>query len=261
MFETRRLPLPVAIGPMAQTGSSAPCTLAGTLTIQHAENLAAACVTQLIHPGTPILYGGACHAFDMRTMQMIFSGPEQALMAAGVTQMAHHCGLGSNANVGLTDSKVLDAQAGFEIGVTLALSVMAGTETFGQFGIAGVDQGGDVDILVFQNEIVEYIERIASGVRVDDDTIAADVIGAVGPGGSFLAEAHTLLHMREELWFPTLLDRQFWQNWEGAGRKDTATRSRERREQLLAEYEPCPLDDDTEREIKKILARGRKLAS
>ena len=79
LFETSKIKLPVPVGPMAQTGSSAPATLAGTMALENAEILAGICITQLICPGTPICYGGICHAFDMKTTQIIFSGPEQAI--------------------------------------------------------------------------------------------------------------------------------------------------------------------------------------
>jgi len=93
LYATARLNLPVPIGPMAQTGVSAPGTLAGTLAQENAEILAGVCITQLINPGVAVCYGGNPHAFDMRTTQMIFAGPEQALMAVAMTQMGKHYGL------------------------------------------------------------------------------------------------------------------------------------------------------------------------
>ena len=72
---------------MAQMGVSAPMSLAGTLAVENAEILAGICITQLIRPGMPVCYGGICHAFDMRTTQMIFGGPEQAIFGVAMTQM------------------------------------------------------------------------------------------------------------------------------------------------------------------------------
>ncbi|MDK1032694.1 MAG: trimethylamine methyltransferase family protein, partial [Planctomycetia bacterium] len=79
LYETARLNLPVPIGPMAQVGLSAPGTLAGTLVQENAEILAGICVTQVIRPGRGVCYGGIPHPLDMRTMRMIFSGPEHSL--------------------------------------------------------------------------------------------------------------------------------------------------------------------------------------
>jgi trimethylamine--corrinoid protein Co-methyltransferase len=214
LFETAAWPLPVQVGPMAQAGSSAPVTLAGTLAQENAEILAGVCVTQLIRPGTPVCYGGIPHAFDMRTTQMIFAGPEQALMAVAMTQMGVHYGLPVYINVGLTDAKVPDAQAGIEAGITLQLGALAGANIFGHLGICGVDQATSLAMLVFQNELIGYVERVMRRFEVDDDSLALDVIARVAQSsGSFLAEMHTAERFRDELWFPKLLDREFFQAW------------------------------------------------
>jgi trimethylamine--corrinoid protein Co-methyltransferase len=131
LFETCRFNLPVPIGPMAQTGATAPATLAGTMAQENAEILAGICIVQQIRPGTPVCFGGIPHVFDMRTTQLVFAGPEQALLAVGMTQLGKSYGLPVYINVGLTDSKIPDAQAGLEAGVTLACGAMAGADIFG----------------------------------------------------------------------------------------------------------------------------------
>ncbi|MHB9030366.1 MAG: trimethylamine methyltransferase family protein, partial [Candidatus Latescibacterota bacterium] len=181
LFETAKAPLPVSVGPMAQAGISAPVTLAGTLAQETAEILAGICLVQLIRHGTPVCFGGIPHVFDMRTTQMIFAGPEQALMAVAMTEMGKHYGLPVYINVGLTDSKCVDAQAGLEIGATLLMGALAGADIFGHFGIAGVDQAASPEMLVFQHEVIEYVERVCAGFRVDGETTALDLIDMVGP--------------------------------------------------------------------------------
>ena len=135
---------------------------------ENAEILAGVCIVQAINPGNPVCYGGIPHAFDMRTTQMIFAGPEQALMAVGMTQMGKFYNLPVYINVGLTDSKIPDAQAGIEAGITLACGTMAGADIFGHLGIAGVDQATSLPMLVMQHEIISYVERLLRGVEVTD---------------------------------------------------------------------------------------------
>ena len=258
LFATAAVPLPVAIGPMAQAGMSAPVTLAGTLAQETAEVLAGLVLVQIIRPGTPVCFGGIPHAFDMRTTQLIFAGPEQGLMAVAMTEMGKHYRLPVYINVGLTDSKCVDAQAGLEAGATLLMGVLAGADIFGHFGIAGVDQATSLEMLVFQHEVIEYVERVARGFEVSDETLALDLIDAVGPGGVFIDTDHTVAHFRREIWMPTLLDRQYWQPWSDAGGEDTLTRARRRVEALLDSYQPPPLPDDTERDVQRVLADARK---
>ena len=258
LFETAKVPLPVEVGPMAQAGISAPVTIAGTLAQETAEVLAGICVTQLIRPGTPVCFGGICHAFDMRTTQMIFAGPEQGLMSVAMTEMGKYYGLPVYINVGLTDSKTVDAQAGLEIGATLLMGALAGADIFGHMGIAGVDQASSLEMLVWQNEVIDYVERIMERFALDEETLALDLIDQVGPGGTFIDQLHTVRHFRREVWMPGLLDRAYWSQWEQAGRPDTARRVCERLDELLASYVPEPLATDVERDFQRILADARK---
>lgn len=258
LYETARVNMPVAIGPMAQVGVSAPATLAGTLAQENAEILAGVCITQLIRPGLPVCYGGIPHAFDMRTTQLIFAGPEQALMAVAMTQMGKRYGLPVYINVGLTDSKTVDAQAGMEAGVTLICGALAGADIFGHLGISGADQATSLDMLVMQHELIGYVERVMRGVRVDEDAIAFDVIREVGPGGRFIDQDHTAANFRKELWFPRLLDREFYDAWAGAGSPTLADRCRREKERLLAEHAPQPLPHDLAKELDRIVAAARR---
>jgi trimethylamine--corrinoid protein Co-methyltransferase len=258
LFETSKIPLPVSIGPMAQVGMSAPGTLAGTVAQETAEVLAGVCVVQLIHPGTPVCFGGICHAFDMRTTQMIFSGPEQGLMAIATTEMGKHYGLPVYINVGLTDSKTVDAQAGMECMGSLLMGASAGADIFGHMGISGVDQAGSLEMLIFQHEVIEYVERAMRGFAIDDEHLGLDLIDEVAKSnGVFIDQEHTVRHFRQEVWVPTILDREYWQQWEALGRPDTARRVREKYQALMAAYTPCPLDDTTEKEVRKIIAAAK----
>lgn len=258
LYETARLNLPVHIGPMAQMGMSAPMSLAGTMAVENAEILAGVCVVQLIRPGTPVCYGGICHAFDMRTTQMIFGGPEQAIFGVAMTQMGKHYGLPVYINVGLTDSKRPDAQAGLECGVTLMLGAAAGADIFGHMGICGVDQSTSLDILTLQNEVIRYVESILRAPDFSDDAFALDLVGRVGPGGNFIDTDHTTERFRGELWVPQLLDREFYQAWLDAGAVDTAVRCRARREEILREHRAEPISADLERNLDEIVNAARR---
>ena len=258
LFETARVNLPVHIGPMAQLGVSAPATVAGTLAQENAEILAAICITQLIREGMPVCYGGICHAFDMKTMQIIFGGPEQAIFSIAMSQIGKSYGLPVYINAGLTDSKKLDAQAGLEAGITLSLGIASGADIFGHMGICGMDQGTSLDILIMQSEIISYLESTNRIIDFDDDLFATDLINEVGPKGTFLNKRHTAKNIRKELWFPSLLDRRNYDNWLKAGSTSMEKRCRDRKEELLAKHEPKPLDKDVKKDLEKIVKDAKQ---
>jgi trimethylamine--corrinoid protein Co-methyltransferase len=258
LFETARLNLPVPIGPMAQMGMSGPSTVAGTMAQENAEILAGICITQLIRPGMPVCYGGICHAFDMRTTQLIFSGPEQAIFGVAMTEMGKYYGLPVYINVGLTDSKRPDGQAGLEAGTTLILGAAAGADIFGHMGISGVDQASSLDILVLQNEVISFVESVMRQVDFSDDALALDEIEAVGPGGRFIDRHHTVQHFRKELWFPRLLDREYYDAWLDEGALSTEERCRQRKEEILATHEPEPISEDLSRALDEVVGAARR---
>ena len=258
LFETARIPLPVPIGPMAQLGATAPGTIAGTLVQENAEILAGICVVELIRRGTPVCYGGIPHAHDMRTSQLVFSGPEQSLMAVAMAQMGSHYGLPVYINVGLTDAKVPDAQAGLEIGISLLGGMLSGADIFGHMGISGVDQAASLSMLALQEEAIDFLERLYRGFAVDEETLALPVIRDVGPGGNYLGHEHTVRHFREELWFPRILDRQYFDHWVGEGRRETAERCRERIDRILATHRPVEPEPALAREMDRIVAAARR---
>jgi trimethylamine---corrinoid protein Co-methyltransferase len=258
LFETSRLNLPVPIGPMAQMGLSAPGTLAGTMAQENAEILAGVCITQLIQKGMPVCYGGICHAFDMSTTQMIFSGPEQAIFGVAMTQLGKFYGLPVYINVGLTDSKRPDAQAGLEIGTTLALGAAAGADIFGHMGISGVDQASSLDMLVLQDEAIGYVDSVMRSPDFDDEALGFDEIMDAGPGGTYIDRIHTAKHFRRELWFPRLLDREYYQAWLDRGAKTTEESVRERKQDILATHSPSPLPVELDRALSEIVGSARR---
>jgi trimethylamine--corrinoid protein Co-methyltransferase len=239
-------------------GATAPGTVAGTIVQQNAEILAGICVVQLIKPGVPICYGGIPHAMDMSTTSMIAAGPEQSLMTVAMTQMGKRYGLPVYVDVGISDSKIQDAQAGLEAGITLACGAMAGADIFGSFGSSGEDQGTSLLMLMIQHELIGFMERLMKGIQVSDEKIGIHVIENARKEGSFLAEEHTLKHFREELWFPRLSDRNFWEKWYLGGGKDMRTRCREEKDRLLKTHTPEPLDGDTEKEIDLLVKDAKK---
>ena len=238
---------------MAQMGLTAPMTVAGTMALENAEILAGICITQLVRPGLPVCYGGICHAFDMRTTQMIFGGPEQAIFGTGMTQMGKHYGLPVYINVGLTDSKRPDAQAGLECGIYLAYGAAAGADIFGHMGICGVDQASSLDMLVLQDEVISFVESANRELDCSTEALARDLVNLVGSGGTFIDKQHTVDHMRTELWFPQILDRSFYAAWRDGGAKNLEDRCRQRKLKIQSREPPEPLPDDIDREFTRIV--------
>lgn len=250
---------PVSIGPMAMASGTAPATLAGTLAQENAEILAGVVVTQLFSPGAAITYGGIPHIMDPRTSICSFGSPEQALMGVAMVQMARFYGFPVYINVGLTDAKIPDTQAGIEKGTSMLLGALAGADMFGHCGICGTDHGASLVWLVIDNELAEYVKRILQGFEVNSDTLATHVVNAVGPGGNYLAEEHTIKHFRKEFWLcGQAWTRQSWDAWESDGSKSFADRIENELQRILSTHKPEPINEGLAQEIDRIVGCAKQ---
>ena len=259
LIEFVRAGQPVSIGPMAMTSGTAPGTLAGTLAQENAEILAGIVVTQLFAPGTAVTYGGIPHIMDPRTSICSFGSPEQALMAVAMVQIARFYGFPVYINVGLTDAKVPDAQAGIEKAGSMLLGALAGADTFGHCGICGTDHGASLSWLFIDNELMDYVKRIVRGFEVNTETLATEVISAVGPKGNYLAEEHTAKHFRNELWLCSQLwTRQSWDAWQSEGRRSMADRIADEVNRVLKTHKPDPIDAALAQEVDRIVECAKR---
>ena len=180
-------------------------------------------------------------------------------MAVAMVQMGRFYGFPVYINAGLTDAKALDAQAGAEKGTTMLLGALAGADMFGHAGICGTDHAGGLAWLLADHELMAYVTRIARGFDVGTETLGTDVIGQVGPGGSFLAEEHTVKHFRDELWLPgAAWTRQTWDAWTGDGGPTMGDRLRDEARRILREHRPKPLDEALANEIDRIVDAAQR---
>ena len=111
-----RAGIPIALVSAPQAGATSPASLVGTLVQVVAEALAGIAYVQLLRQGHPLLMGAMPLVSDLRTGSMIGGAAELALMNAATAQISHFYGLPVYNSSGLTDSKVPDAQSGFEKG-------------------------------------------------------------------------------------------------------------------------------------------------
>ncbi len=258
LLEVASWGLPVGIGSMAQASLTAPATLAGTIAQENAEILAGIFIAQSISPGLPVTYWGIPHVMDPATANISFGSPEQGIMAVAMVQLARFYGLPVGTNIGLTDAKIPDAQAGIEKGISLVLGALSGADIFGHMGISGADQGARFSQLVIDNELAGFVRRIRKSFQVTEATLAVGLIKSVGIGGTFLDTEHTLKNFRKEYWFPTLFDRQNWDGWVSSGKKTLQEVGFEQVKDCLRKHDSVPLDDDLCREIDKLVDRAEK---
>jgi trimethylamine---corrinoid protein Co-methyltransferase len=252
LTEVCRRGMPVALSSAPMTGTNAPVTLAGTLVLLNAEELSGLVYTQLVNPGTPILYGAVPSAADLRTGAFLCGAAEFGLLNAAAAQLAQYYELPLYNSGGTTDSKLPDFQAGYEKALTLVLSAMAGANYIHHAaGIIDSLMTVAYEQYVLDDEVIGAVRRIMRGIEIDDDRLAVDVIDQVGPGANFLAEEHTLRYMRSEFFYAPLASRGMRAMWEEAGGLDARERGRRRAREILESHKAEPILADIDALVRE----------
>ncbi len=246
--------IPAIYTPCPMCGGTAPVTLAGLLVQTLAESFAGLVVNQLTRPGAPVIIGGFMSIFDMATTIMCYGAPEMALMSAAMTDITKWLGIPMFSTAGCSDAKVLDEQAAIEATGSLLTAALSGANLIHDLGYLESGLVGSGDMLVMCNETIGYVKRILRGVQVDEESLAVDVIDRVGPSGEYLTDKHTLHRFKQEFWFPTLIDREGYENWADRGRKPMRQRVREKVLDIIENYEPQPIAGDVLERMKAIVA-------
>jgi len=230
--------IPVTCAPAPIAGATSPATLAGTLAQMHAEALAGVALTQVLNPGAKVLYGAVPMTMDLRNMELAMGSVEMTMMNAAAVQLAKYYNLPIYASAGLTESKRPDIQAGIEEGFSNLVVAMGGADCI-HLAAGILDSGNSISYeqFVIDNEIIGIIQRMLTGIKVDEETLGFDVIEKVGPGGNYVIEDHTIEHMMDEFFYPTLGVRYNFDVWEEKGRPDMLSRAHEFVQQILAEHE------------------------
>ncbi len=110
----------------------------------------------------------------------------------------------------------------------------------------------DFSQLVLDNEFVRMIKQTVRGFRVDDESLAVNVIKAVGPSKDFLTQDHTLKYMRTHSQ-PELIDRNGMETWKASGATDSYQRALEKTRDILQNHKPEPLPEKVLSEIRSII--------
>jgi trimethylamine--corrinoid protein Co-methyltransferase len=234
MVELAKAGIPVVPMSMALCGSTAPATIAGTLTIVNAENLAALVILQCANLGAPMVYCAESTSADMRTGEINYQAPELSLILAGATQMARLYKLPCYTT---------------PIGV---LTQMGRGDISADFGSLENAESAALEQVILDVEEWEQAKAYLRRFKVNEETLGFDAIRKVGPGGNFLGLKHTLEHFQKEIWLkkePTVLP---------STGGSIVERAKERVKEILSTHVPFQLDEEVKREINQILRNCEK---
>lgn len=245
----------VCITPFTLAGAMAPVTLAGALVEQNAEALAGIVLTQVVRPGAPVIYGGFTSNVDMQSGAPAFGTPEYMRTAMIGGQLARRYGVPYRSS-NVCAANALDAQAAYESVFSLWGAVMGGVNLL-MHG-AGWMEGGlhaSYEKMILDAELLGMVEAFLDPVAVDPESLAVDAIAEVGPGGHFFGVGHTQERYRTAFHRPMLSDWRNWESWVEAGSPELPSKANRIWKELLAAYEPPPMDPAIREELDAFVAK------
>ena len=251
-----RAGVPAEIVSVPLAGAAAPVTLLGAVTQHTAECLAGITIHQLAKAGSPIVWGGAACIFDMKKGATPMGAVETAMLDCSYAQVAKSLNMPTHTYLGATDSKLVDAQAGLESGITAMIGALSGINMISGSGMLDFLSCHSAEKLVIDAEGIAMAQRMVAGVTLRTETLATgfydDNINF--KGGDFLKQRITMQLFRKEQHLPSnVIDRDSMRNWKEAGSLDTYERAKVMVKQLLASYKKPELDPIKEEALRSFM--------
>ena len=245
----------VIISPFTLAGAMAPVTVAGAVTQQNAEGLAAIALLQAVKEGAPVVYGAFTSNVDMKSGAPAFGTPEyiKAMQMSG--QMARFYNLpwrGSNANA----TNAPDAQAIWESAFSLQGAVSGGANVV--YHAAGWLEGGlsaSFEKFIIDCEMLQQVLYAQKPVPFTEDDLGFEAMKEVGPNGHFFGADHTQSRYKEAFYSPLLSDWRNFESWEEAGAVWTHDRANSHFKQILNEFEAPAIDPAIDEALRDFVER------
>lgn len=253
LIDCAKAGIPAELVSMPLTGATSPGTIAGAVVQHAAECLSGVVIHQLAAPGSPIIWGGSPAAFDMRHGTTPMGAVETMMIDSAYAKVGKHLKLPTHAYMGLSDAKLLDAQAGMESAMGAILAALSGVNVISGPGMLDFESCQSLEKLVIDNEICGMALRLVRGVELRKD-FSKDLYGDIYDGEHFLTSLHTIEWLRQEFYFPSdVISRENYQVWAGSIGKSAGERAHEKVIEILKQEPVATLDSAVKAELEKII--------
>jgi len=245
--------IPVVFMSMPTIGTTAPATYAGALALGDAEIISATVLLQLAHPGARVFHS-ILHAWaDPRTAAYV-GYPLNVRARYAPVEIAHHWGMPALGGAFGTETPELDSwQTAAEVATDPLMASLAGAEIVTGLGLRDTYTLLYPEAILFDDDLYHRTRYALQEMDVSPETLALDVIHAVGPGGHFLAQKHTRKHMRTSM--VRAITQQMGTNGKYLQPREVA---RERIRWILENHKPEPLEEKVAAELSRILKTAEK---
>lgn len=252
--------IPVEMATMPMAGASSPITMAGSITLAHAELLTATVLSQLSNPGAPIISFPLPSILDMKTSNIIEGRAGNALMTAALAKIQREsCNIPIAVSGLVTDSLLPDGQSMIERSFNVIISSLADVSVIVGAGQVEHYYTGSLEQLVIDNDILAMARKVLNGISIDPHTLGVKEIEQAGPGGDFFTDDLTLQHFKTEYFKPETFDALSRDTWASKGSKDLYEKAQNSVNSILQSYTPNKLSKEKEERLDEIFIEAQKL--
>lgn len=246
---------PVIIHSACSLGSTGPITMAGSLVISNATTLAGICLSQLINPGTPLVYGLGGSPTDMRKGAYVNASPEDAKHVAISSAMGKYYNMPCRGQGALTESFCLDYQAGMESAIMLTVAALSGVHVgLHNCGTYGSMLAMSYEKFMADEDLCGALKKLMKPIELTNDAFALDLIKEMGTTGNYLMQSHTLQRCRDEFFIPDVGIRTLHNNWLEMEPREITARARQLMENRLEDYEKPEIDPSLEKQLTQYVS-------
>lgn len=238
------------ISPFIIGGAMGPVTQPALIAQAHAEAMTGIALSQLVRPGSPMVYGNFLTTMNLKSGAPTFGTPESVLSTYAIGQLARRLGLPLRCGAHYTASKVVDAQAMQESVDAMNAGILAGTNYV--IHAAGWLEGGltmSYEKFMVDLEHCGMLCRGVEGLVIDDNQLAKAAYEENKPGEAFIGSAHTLANFATANHNPTLANTDSFEQWTEAGSLDIAQRANSAWKAVLAAYRPPPMESSLDQAL------------
>ncbi|MEE9443169.1 MAG: trimethylamine methyltransferase family protein [candidate division Zixibacteria bacterium] len=260
VIDCAKYSIPVEFIAMPLSGLISPVTLTGTLVQHTAETLSGVVISQLACPGAPIVYGGSPAIFDIRYETTPMGAVETQMIDCAYSEIGKYFGLPTQAYIGLSDAKQLDAQAGLESSMGATLAALSGINSISGPGMLDFESCFSLEKLVVDNEICGMTHRMIQGIEPKEDFPSLPHFEELLKDGHLLIADHTRKYLKEEIHFPgRVIERANRARWAEEGRLTLGDRANTEIKKLIDNYIPSRLSAEIKSEMENLmLSEARK---
>ncbi len=242
------MPLPGALAPMSLLAS----------VVQHTiETLSGIVIAQAYSPGAPIIYGGSPALFDMRYSTSPMGAVETLMIDIGYAEVGKSMGFPTQAYLGMSDSKTLDAQAGMESAMTLVAASAGAIDFVSGPGMLNFESCQCLEKLVLDNDICGMVRRFKQGMEQRGKTLGIDAIAEGLKDSNYLTTDMTLELYKKEAHYPSnLIDRKAYKDEGKVNDRRLIEEAAAQVEKRLSEYTQPAIPDTNLRDMESIMAEA-----